>query len=132
ESFAKVSGSKGLQVYVPLNTPGVTHDSTETFARLVAGELARASPESITAKMSKELRAGRVFIDWSQNADYKTTVTVYSLRAKRDEPFVSMPVTWKEVSRLEPLEFSPKDAVKRMRRDLFAPVLKLRQRLPIQ
>jgi len=132
KSFAKVSGSKGLQVHVPLNSPRVTHDATETFARLVADELARAAPKLIVAKMSKQLRAKRVFIDWSQNADYKTTIAVYSLRAKRNAPYVSMPVTWDEVSRLNPLDFSPDDAVLRMRRDLFAPVLELKQKLPIQ
>ena len=132
KSFAKVSGSKGLQVYVPLNTPNVTHDATEIFARLVAEELARAAPQLIVAKMSKQLRAGKVFIDWSQNADYKTTVGVYSLRAKREEPYVSMPVTWTEVERSDRLDFSPDAALKRMRRDLFAPVLKVKQTLPLR
>ena len=89
ESFAKVSGSKGLQLYVPLNTAGVTHATTEMFARLVAEELARAAPQLVVAKMAKQLRRNRVFIDWSQNANYKTTIGVYSLRANRDEPYVS-------------------------------------------
>jgi len=129
KSFAKVSGSKGLQVYVPLNTPGVTHDATEIFARLVAEELARAAPRLIVAKMAKQLRKGKVFIDWSQNADYKTTVSVYSLRAKRDAPFVSMPVSWKEVERGDLLEFSP-DAP--LTKDLFAPVLTMKQKLPLR
>jgi len=131
KSFAKLSGSKGLQLYVPLNGDA-THDVTESFARLVAEELARARPKRITAKMAKEQRRKKVFIDWSQNADYKTTVAVYSLRAKREEPFVSMPVTWDEVSDGEPIDVSPDDALKRLRKmgDLFAPVLKLKQKLP--
>jgi len=132
QSFPKVSGSKGLQVYVPLNAPGVTHDATQTFARLVAEELARAEPGLIVAKMAKELRTNRVFIDWSQNADYKTTVAVYSLRAKRDEPFVSMPVLWADVEKGNRLDFTPEQALRRMTRDLFAPVLKIKQQLPIK
>jgi bifunctional non-homologous end joining protein LigD len=130
ESFAKVSGSKGLQVYVPLNG-SATHAVTEPFARLVAEELARRHPKLIVAKMAKQLRARRVFIDYSQNADYKTTVAVYSLRAKRERPLVSMPVTWDEVESAGEMEWSPDEAVARLRKrgDLFAPVLKMRQKL---
>lgn len=135
ESFAKVSGSKGIQVYVPLNQPpsrGPTHEATETFARLLADELARRHPKQIVSKMAKALRRGKVFIDWSQNADYKTTVAVYSLRTRRDEPYVSMPVTWEEIKRPHGLEFSPEAALARVKKkgDLFAQVLKLRQKLP--
>ena len=135
ESFAKVSGSKGIQVYVPLNQPpgrGPGHDATETFARLLADELARSHPKQIVSKMAKALRRGKVFIDWSQNADYKTTVAVYSLRTRRDEPYVSMPVTWEELKRPRGLEFSPDEALARVRKkgDLFAPVLQLKQKLP--
>ena len=128
ESFAKVSGSKGIQVYVPLNG-AATHDTTETFARIVAGELARAYPKLVTAKMAKTLRRGKVFIDWSQNADYKTTVAVYSLRATG---LVSMPVRWEELSRPRSLTWTPDEAISRVRDegDLFAPVLKLKQKLP--
>ena len=130
ESFAKVSGSKGIQVYVPIRaTP---HGVTEPFARLVADELSRRHPKLITSKMTKALRANKVFIDWSQNADYKTTVGVYSLRAKSATPFVSMPVTWEELARprRNALYFDPDQAVARIRKvgDLFAPVLKLRQK----
>ena len=130
ESFVKVSGSKGLQVYVPLNT-GATHDATESFARLVAEELARAHPRLIVAKMTKSVRVKKVFIDWSQNADYKTTVGVYSLRAKRDRPYVSMPVTWDEVKRGRDLDFEPEEALKRLTRrgDLWKPLLTLKQKL---
>jgi bifunctional non-homologous end joining protein LigD len=135
ESFPKVSGSKGILVYVPLNQPasrGPTHDATETFARLLADEMARRHPKLIVSKMAKALRRGKVFIDWSQNADYKTTVAVYSLRTRRDEPYVSMPVTWQELERPRGLEFSPDEALARVKKrgDLFAPVLKLRQLLP--
>jgi bifunctional non-homologous end joining protein LigD len=132
-SFAKVSGSKGLQVYVPLNTDA-THDVTQPFARLVAEELARKYPKLAVAKMAKQLRAKRVFIDWSQNADFKTTVAVYSLRAKRERPYVSMPVTWEEVASSRALEFEPEAAIRRLRRkgDLFKDVLTMKQRLPIR
>jgi bifunctional non-homologous end joining protein LigD len=129
KAFAKVSGSKGLQVYVPLNS-GVTHTATEAFARIVAEELARAHPALVVAEMAKTLRRGKVFIDWSQNADYKTTVAVYSLRATGR---VSMPVTWEEVEVGERLDFTAKEALARVRKlgDLFEPVLTLRQKLPL-
>ena len=128
ESFAKVSGSKGIQVYVPLNSGHVTHAVTETFARLAAEELARRHPQLITAKMSKALRHGKVFIDWSQNADYKTTVAVYSLRATG---LVSMPVRWEELQRPRKLTWTPDEALARVRKlgDLFAPAAKLKQKL---
>jgi bifunctional non-homologous end joining protein LigD len=131
KSFVKVSGSKGLQVYVPLN--GTTsHAATETFARFVAEELAKGNAGLITAKMGKQFRAKKVFIDWSQNADYKTTVSVYSLRAKRQQPFVSMPVTWDEVEAADDLDFDPGAAIARLKKlgDLFAPVLRLKQTIP--
>ena len=132
QSFAKVSGSKGVQVYVPLNGHGIAHDVTETFARLLAEQLARAHPKQIVAKMDKSVRRNKVFIDWSQNADYKTTVSVYSLRTKRDQPYVSMPVTWEEIEAAEDLEWTPEEALARVakRGDLFAPVLKTKQTLP--
>lgn len=125
ECFPKVSGGKGIQVYVPLNGTA-THDDTESFARIVAEEMARAHPKLVVAKMAKALRHKKVFIDWSQNADYKTTISVYSLR---ETGFVSMPVRWNElVSR-----FTASEAIARAKKvgDLFAPVLKLKQRLPI-
>ena len=95
ESFAKTSGSKGLQVYVPLNTP-VTYDETKPFAHALAQLLEKQHPELVVSNMKKELRKGKVFVDWSQNDDFKTTVCVYSLRA-RERPTVSTPVTWDEV-----------------------------------
>ena len=137
KSFAKVSGSKGIQVYVPLNTP-VTYGVTQPFARTVAEFLAKERPQLIVAKMAKELRRRRVFIDWSQNADFKTTVGVYSLRAKRDHPYVSAPVTWDELRTAldtgdyKGLYFDPELALERFEKvgDLFEPVLKLKQKLP--
>lgn len=113
ESFAKVSGSKGIQVYVPMNERAVTHEVTEQFARTVAEELARRHPSLIVAKMAKALRRGKVFIDWSQNADYKTTVAVYSLRATG---LVSMPVKWSELQRPRKLTWTPDEALARVRK----------------
>ncbi|GAC1430697.1 MAG: hypothetical protein NVSMB68_02970 [Thermoanaerobaculia bacterium] len=131
-SFVKVSGSKGLQVVVPLNS-GAAHTVTEAFALLIAEELARANPRLIVAKMTKAVRTKKVFIDWSQNAGYKTTVAVYSLRAKSERPYVSMPVTWKEVKRADPerLYFEPREALKRLTRsgDLWRASLAMNQKL---
>src|SRR5213078_1230631 len=137
KSFAKVSGSKGIQLYVPLNS-ALTYDATQPFARAVAEVLEKAHPDKIVAEMAKNLRVGNVFIDWSQNADHKTTIGVYSLRAKRSRPYVSMPVEWQELTKalrkedVDLLEFEPDAALKRLKRvgDLFAPVLKLKQKLP--
>ncbi len=129
ESFAKVSGSKGLQLYVPLNGDA-SHDAAQLFAKTVAEALARACPDLVVAEMAKALRRKKVLIDWSQNADYKTTVGVYSLRATG---LVSMPVTWKEVEARKPLAFTPAAALARLRKrgDLFAPLLTMTQNLPI-
>jgi bifunctional non-homologous end joining protein LigD len=137
QSLAKVSGSKGLQVYVPLNT-AVTYERTQPFARGLAEALEQEWPGRVVSAMAKRLRAGKVFIDWSQNSDFKTTVAVYSLRAGRAEPFVSMPVTWNELKRAigkkdeSLLYFGPEAALKRAKKrgDLFAEVLTLQQRLP--
>ena len=95
KAFAKTSGSKGLQVYVPLNT-AVTYDQTKGLSRSLAQGLEREHPDRITSNMSKAVRKGKVFVDWSQNDEHKTTICVYSLRAK-EEPTVSTPVTWSEV-----------------------------------
>jgi bifunctional non-homologous end joining protein LigD len=135
-SFAKVSGSKGLQVYVPLNTP-TTYDVTTPFAKDVATLMEKDDPSLVVSKQKKELRVGKVLVDWSQNVDSKTTVCVYSLRAK-DRPTVSMPVTWDEVAGCASTDdkaaitFEAEDALKRVDEvgDLFAPVLTLKQKLP--
>ena len=134
QSFVKVSGSKGIQVYAPLNSTA-THVETESFAQLVAEELARAHPKLVVAKMMKSLRAKKVFIDWSQNTDFKTTVAVYSLRSKSARPFVSMPMRWSEIEnarKKSALYISPGDAIDRVNRigDLWEEMRTLRQRLP--
>ena len=136
QSFPKTSGSKGLQLYVPLNTP-TNYDKTKAFAHALAERLESEHPDQIVSKMQKRLRIGKVFVDWSQNDEHKTTVTVYSLRAK-DRPTVSTPVSWEEVERAlqkkdpKRLEFESHEVLERVEKngDLFAPVLKLRQKLP--
>lgn len=131
ESFAKLSGSKGLQIYVPLNT-AITYEATQPFAREIAEILTQRYPDRILSQMAKSERANKVFIDWSQNADFKTTVGVYSLRAKAGRPFVSMPVAWDELERASPVSFEPEEALARLAElgDLFAPVLTRKQKLP--
>lgn len=137
ECFPKTSGSKGLQIYVPLNQPSATYEKTKSFAQAVARLLEKQSGGKVVSKMQKALRAGKVFVDWSQNDDKKTTVNVYSLRAK-DHPLVSTPVTWREVETAlrkrdaKLLVFDTKTVLKRVkgRGDLFAEVLSLKQRLP--
>jgi len=136
QSFAKTSGSKGLQLYVPLNN-GATYGETKPFSRAVAEALAARRPELVVSNMKKSLRGGKVLLDWSQNDPHKTTVCVYSLRA-RERPTVSMPVAWSEVRRClrarDPslLSFEADAALRRVekRGDLFAPVLALKQELP--
>ena len=136
QAFPKTSGSKGLQVYVPLNTKA-TYDTTKTFARALAEHLESENSDLVVSKMQKQLRQGKVFVDWSQNDEHKTTVCVYSLRAK-DHPTVSTPVTWKEVADVKKkgdadlLSFEAKEVLRRVKKkgDLFAPVLTLKQRLP--
>jgi bifunctional non-homologous end joining protein LigD len=134
QSFAKTSGSKGLQVYVPLNTP-TTYEKTKTFARTLAGLLAEEHPGDVVSNMKKSSRQGKVFIDWSQNDDHKTTITVYSLRAK-EQPTASAPVFWEEVGQCarngEPLSFTSEEVLVRTEKqgDIFAPVLSLKQKLP--
>ncbi len=136
-SFPKTSGSKGLQVYVPLNEPHVGYEATKSFAHAVALILEREQPRAVVAKMARSLRSGRVFVDWSQNDRHKTTVCVYSLRAM-ERPTVSTPVTWEEVesavTRGSPksLAFEAAQVQARVKRqgDLFAPVEALRQKLP--
>jgi bifunctional non-homologous end joining protein LigD len=129
QSFAKTTGSKGLQVYVPLNCD-VTYEQTKAFARQVAELLAERWPERVTAAMAKRARRGKVLVDWSQNEWHKSTVAPYSLRA-RERPTVSTPVTWDEVEARE-LDYDHADVVKRIEThgDLFAPLLTLVQQLP--
>jgi bifunctional non-homologous end joining protein LigD len=137
ESFAKTSGSKGLQLYVPLNTPEVTFDQTKPFARAVAEMFEQSEPDLVVSRMTKVRRTGKVLIDWSQNDRNKTTVCVYSLRA-HERPTASTPVEWEEVRAAldagDPakLAFEAPEVLERVRArgDLFAPVLSLVQRLP--
>jgi len=137
ESFAKTSGGKGLQIYVPLNTASVTYEDTKGFSREVAQLLEKQIPDLVVSNMKKELRVGKVLVDWSQNDEKKTTVAVYSLRA-RERPTASAPVSWGEVEaalkarRPERLVFEAAQVLERVERegDLFAPTLKLRQTLP--
>jgi bifunctional non-homologous end joining protein LigD len=132
--FPKTSGSKGMQVYVPLNTPGVTHERASGFAQAVAQLLERARPEAVVSNMRKSLRTGKVFVDWSQNSRHKTTIAPYSLRA-RPRPTVSTPLAWDEVEDAaggEPLAFEAGVVLDRIDEhgDLFAGTLTRRQRLP--
>ena len=96
KSFVKVSGSKGIHLHVPLNT-NVTYDATQPFAKSIAQLLEREHPNLVVSEMPKTKRRGKVFVDWSQNVEYKSTVAVYSLRAKAKRPFVAMPVSWSEL-----------------------------------
>jgi bifunctional non-homologous end joining protein LigD len=135
-AYAKTSGSKGLQVYVPLNTE-VTYAQTKPFAKAVAETLEAKFPERIVSRMAKSRRGGRVLIDWSQNDPHKTTVSVYSLRA-RERPTVSTPLEWDEMgealaeSEASLLTFDHEAVLQRVeeRGDLFAPLLSKRQQLP--
>jgi len=134
--YVKTSGSKGLQLMVPLNKT-LTYAKTKRFAKSLAGSMAKRFPDKIVSDMKKSLRKGKVFIDWSQNDDKKTTVCVYSLRAK-EEPSVSTPVEWREVERAfkkqddDLLKFGPDEVLKRVDQlgDLFLKVLKQKQSLP--
>jgi bifunctional non-homologous end joining protein LigD len=136
ECFPKTSGSKGMQLYVPLNG-GATYDQTKGFARALARLLEQQHPDLVLSNMKRELRPGKVLIDWSQNDDMKTTVSPYSLRA-RERPTVSTPLRWEEVERTrksgkpEQLVFESKDVLRRVKRggNLFAPVEELQQELP--
>ena len=136
ESFAKTSGSKGLQIYVPLNT-AVTYEQTKPFAKSLAQMLERAHPAQVVSDMKKALRTNKVFVDWSQNDQHKTTINVYSLRAK-DRPTVSTPVTWKEVAQClkkedpELLVFTSDQTLARVEKngDLWEPLLRMKQKLP--
>lgn len=132
-SLAKTSGSKGLQLYVPLNTTH-THDHARSFSLAVAQLVAKRLPKLVVTEQKRSLRPGKVLIDWSQNARFKTTVCAYSLRA-RPEPTVSTPVTWDEVAAAAdgaPLRFTAGEVLARVAEhgDLFAPAATLEQQLP--
>jgi bifunctional non-homologous end joining protein LigD len=137
KTFPKTSGGKGLHIAVPLNTP-VTYDRTKDFAKKLAQLLEKKFPDKVTSVMKKSLRHGRIFVDWSQNVEHKTTVCAYSLRA-RERPTVSTPVTWEELERAakkrdaSAVTFEIKDVLKRVEKlgDLYAPVATLKQKLPV-
>jgi bifunctional non-homologous end joining protein LigD len=130
QSLLKRSGGKGLHVAVPLNTP-VSYEQTGPFAKSLAEWLERAHPELVVSEMAKAVRKGKVFIDWSQNADFKTTVCVYSLRAKGDSPTVSFPLDWIRIAEAEN-QVTPDEAIKLLNDhgDMFEPMLTLKQKLP--
>ena len=136
KSFAKTSGSKGLQIYVPLNT-AVTYDQTKEISHAIAEYLEHEYVALVTSNMSKALRKGKVFVDWSQNDEHKTTICVYSLRAK-EEPTVSTPVAWSEVEnglkrkKSDLLKFCSDQVLARVEKlsDLFESVERLKQKLP--
>lgn len=136
ECFPKTSGSKGLQVYVPLNGKA-GYETTKPFAKAIAQLLEKQTPDRVVSKMKKAERGGKVFVDWSQNHERKTTIAVYSLRA-RERPTASTPVSWEEVERCAEsgdggaLVFEAPAVLDRVEKhgDLFAPVLELKQELP--
>ena len=133
EGFAKTSGSKGMQLYIPLNTPH-EHDHCSDFALAVAQLLEQRASDRVTSTMAKAARSGKIFIDWSQNSRHKTTIAPYSMRAK-DRPTVSTPISWDEVADGadgEPLSFETAEVLARIDEfgDLFAPTLTLEQELP--
>ncbi len=136
QSFAKTSGSKGMQIYVPLNTK-VSYEETKPFAHAIARLLEQEHPDLVVSDMKKAVRTNKVLVDWSQNDQHKTTISVYSLRA-REHPTVSTPITWDEVEQAlkkkdaERLVFEAKDVLARVEKmgDLYEPVLKLKQKLP--
>jgi bifunctional non-homologous end joining protein LigD len=136
QSFAKTSGSKGMQVYVPLNT-NTSYAETKPFAHAIARLLEQQHPDLVVSDMKKAVRTNKVFVDWSQNDQHKTTISVYSLRA-RERPTASTPVRWEEVEQAlkkrdaDRLVFEAKDVLARVEKagDLFEPVRKLKQKLP--
>ena len=136
-SFVKTSGKKGLHVFVPLNRSESTFEDTKTFSKAVAEIMQKHYPDLVTAKMAKQYRVAKVFINWSQNDASKTMVSIYSLRA-REKPFVSFPLAWRELEDLdgqggsEQLQVAPVEAVRRAESmgDLFHEVLVKEQKLP--
>jgi bifunctional non-homologous end joining protein LigD len=136
KSFAKTSGSKGMQIYVPLNTK-TSYDETKAFAHAIARLLEHEHPELVVSDMKKAVRTNKVFVDWSQNDEHKTTISVYSLRA-REHPTVSTPISWDEMEQAlkkkdsAQLVFEAKDVLARVEKqgDLFAQVQSLKQHLP--
>jgi bifunctional non-homologous end joining protein LigD len=136
QSFPKTSGSKGMQIYVPLHTK-TSYEQTKPFANAIARLLEQEHPDLVVSDMKKAVRSNKIFVDWSQNDRHKTTIAVYSLRA-REHPTVSTPISWDEVEQAlkkkdaARLVFEAKDVLARAEKmgDLFEPVLRLQQKLP--
>src|SRR6202795_5187309 len=136
ESFPKTSGSKGLQIYVPLNTK-TSYDETKPLAHALARLLENEHRDLVVSDMKKAIRTNKVFVDWSQNDEHKTTISVYALRA-RERPTVSTPVTWDEIADAlkkkdaSLLVFESQQVLDRVEKmaDSFAPLLSLKQKLP--
>jgi bifunctional non-homologous end joining protein LigD len=136
QSFPKTSGSKGMQIYVPLHTK-TSYEQTKPFANAIARLLEQEHPDLVVSDMKKAVRSNKIFVDWSQNDRHKTTIAVYSLRA-REHPTVSTPISWDEVEQAlkkkdaARLVFEAKDVLARVEKmgDLFEPVLRLQQKLP--
>jgi len=136
-SYVKTSGKKGLHVYIPLNRKQTTFEDTRKFSKAVASIMQKNYPELVTAKMAKEYRKARVFINWSQNSASKTMICVYSLRA-REKPMVSFPLGWQELEKLarlndpEKLHITHSKAVRRAEKqgEIFRDVLTKKQELP--
>jgi bifunctional non-homologous end joining protein LigD len=136
DSIPKTSGSKGIQIYVPFNTP-MDFETTKTLSHGLAIMLESEHPELVVSRMATELRKGKIFIDWGQNDRSKTTVAVYSTRA-RDTPTVSTPLLWEEVEGVangadpQMIVFDARSILDRLktRGDLFEPVETLKQKLP--
>jgi len=136
QSFPKTSGSKGMQIYVPLNT-NTNYEETKPFANALARLLESEHPELVVSDMKKAIRTNKIFVDWSQNDEHKTTISVYSLRA-RERQTVSTPITWDEVERTLKkkdaglLVFESHQTLERVEKlgDLFAPLLTVKQKLP--
>src|SRR6185503_328556 len=137
KSFVKVSGSKGLHLHVPLNTK-ISYEATQPFAKSIAQLLEHEHADLVVSEMPKSKRKGKVLVDWSQNSEHKSTVAVYSLRAKGMKPFAALPVSWDELRQAlkkkssAGLFFEPEAAIGRVKKigDAFAPLLKLKQTLP--
>lgn len=138
ETFIKVSGSHGLHLHVPINRPDASYEQTRSLAQKIARQFEQEF--AVTSNMSKEKRRGKVFIDWSQNTDFKTTVAPYSIRAKSEVPYVAAPVLWSELEHAcsskncEMLRFRPEQIEQRIQKlgDIFKPLLSLKQKLPKQ
>ncbi|NTW58665.1 MAG: ATP-dependent DNA ligase [Nitrospirae bacterium] len=137
ETYIKTSGNKGLHVLVPLNRKETTFEDTKMFSKVVSGMMQKHYPDLVTAKMAKQERKAKVFINWSQNDASKTMICVYSLRA-REKPFVSFPIEWRELEELarlgNPDRLQVMHAEARSmtgeKGDLFREVLIKEQRLP--